>query len=216
MERPYVSVRFGNVLGSRGSVISTFQAQAASGGPLTVTHPEVTRFFMTVREAVQLVIHAAAIATGGEVLVLDMGEPVRITDVARRVADMVDPEIGIRYTGLRSGEKLHEALFGATEHGIIKVHPLISRVDVPPLAPSQALRIDANTSPAEVVDEMRTLCAAPQGRDQALVDLEHVIDLTRVRQWSGPERRDGERRRLLGSKRRLERRPKPQSHSSSA
>src|SRR5262249_32897152 len=84
----YLRVRFGNVLGSRGSVLTTFRAQLEGGGPLTVTHPDVSRFFMTVEEAVQLVIQAGAIGRPGEVLVLDMGEPVRIADVARRLASM--------------------------------------------------------------------------------------------------------------------------------
>ena len=129
----YVSVRFGNVLGSRGSVLVTFGAQADAGGPITVTHPEVTRYFMTVEEAVRLTIYAGAIGRSGEALVLDMGKPVRIADVARRFAEHAVPPLKIVYTGLRPGEKLHEDLFGDDEFDVRPVHPLISHVSVPPL-----------------------------------------------------------------------------------
>ena len=102
----YLSVRFGNVLGSRGSVLTAMSAQVAAGGPITVTDPEVRRYFMTAGEAVQLVLQAAVLGRGGEVLVLDMGEQVLIADVARRLAANAAREIEIVYTGLRPGEKL--------------------------------------------------------------------------------------------------------------
>jgi FlaA1/EpsC-like NDP-sugar epimerase len=130
----YLSVRFGNVLGSRGSVLTTFRQQVEAGGPITVTDPDVTRYFMTVREAVQLVIQAGAIGRSGESLVLDMGEPVRIAEVAERLAATTDPPTPIAYTGLRAGEKMHEDLFGDGEPDVRPVHPLISHVAVPPLA----------------------------------------------------------------------------------
>ena len=129
----YVSVRFGNVLGSRGSVLHAFRAQAEAGGPITVTHPEVTRYFMTVEEAVRLTIYAGAIGASGEVMVLDMGKPVRIADVAARFAGQHTPPIEIVFTGLRPGEKLHEDLVSAHEQGDCRVHPLISHVAVEPL-----------------------------------------------------------------------------------
>jgi dTDP-glucose 4,6-dehydratase len=133
----YLSVRFGNVLGSRGSVVHTFAAQIDAGGPVTVTDPEATRFFMTISEACQLVIQAGAIGRPGEVLVLDMGEPVKIYDVARRMISMSGKAIETVYTGLRPGEKLHVELFGAGESGERPLHPLISHVVVPPLDPHQ-------------------------------------------------------------------------------
>ena len=139
-----LSVRFGNVLGSRGSVLYTFRAQIARGGPLTVTHPDVTRYFMTIPEACELVLQAGAIGHPGDVLVLDMGEPVKIVDVAKRLMAEAGVDVEIRYTGLRPGEKLHEVLFSGTESGAHKVHPLISQVSVPPLDPGelQPARVD--------------------------------------------------------------------------
>lgn len=131
----YLSVRFGNVLGSRGSVLHSFRSQIEQGGPVTVTHPEVTRFFMTIPEACELVLQAGAIGRPGEVLVLDMGRPVRIVDVAERLIEESEQDIEIRFTGLRPGEKLHEVLFSPREAGHPSEHPLISAVPVPPLDP---------------------------------------------------------------------------------
>jgi FlaA1/EpsC-like NDP-sugar epimerase len=129
----FLSVRFGNVLGSRGSVLTAFRAQVGAGGPVTVTDPDVSRFFMTREEAVQLVVQAGAIGRGGDVLVLDMGPPVRIVDVARRLVEQAERPCDIVFTGLRPGEKLHEALFGRDEVARSTEHALISRVLVPPL-----------------------------------------------------------------------------------
>jgi FlaA1/EpsC-like NDP-sugar epimerase len=142
----YLSVRFGNVLGSRGSVLHTFTEQIAAGGPVTVTHPDITRFFMTIPEACELTIQAAAIGDPGEVLVLDMGEPVRILDVAKRLVARAGRDVEIIFTGLRPGEKLHEVLVSNDEVGVIKRHPLISHVPVPPVDPAE-LSLPAGARP---------------------------------------------------------------------
>jgi FlaA1/EpsC-like NDP-sugar epimerase len=154
----YLSVRFGNVLGSRGSVLTTFRAQIEAGGPVTVTHPDASRYFMTIEEAVQLVIQAGAIGEGGEVLVLDMGERVRIADLARRLIEQHEPPVEIVYTGLRSGEKVDEVLIGRTEVSESTSHELISRVAVPPLDLDGLGGIDATMGEAALVLELRNLC----------------------------------------------------------
>ncbi len=133
----YLSVRFGNVIGSRGSMLPTFASLIAAGGPLTVTHPEMTRYFMTIPEACQLVIQAGAIGRPGEVLILDMGEPVKIIDIARRMIEMSGQDIAIVYTGLRHGEKIHEELIGVKESDERPIHPKISHAQVNPIDPSR-------------------------------------------------------------------------------
>ncbi len=153
----FLSVRFGNVLGSRGSVLTAFAAQIAAGGPVTVTHPEVTRYFMTVEEAVQLVIQAAAIGRAGEALVFDMGEAIRIDDVARQLIAQARVHIDVHYTGLREGEKLHEQLFGVGEADERPGHPLISHVPVGALDPSTALALDPWTRQPRIVADLARL-----------------------------------------------------------
>ena len=153
----YLSVRFGNVLGSRGSVLTAFRAQLDRGGPLTVTHPDVTRYFMTIEEAVQLVIQAGAIGGDGHALVLDMGEPVKIYDVARQMANARASDIAIEFTGLRPGEKLHEDLFCSDETPTRSAHELIRYVDVPPLDPDEVRHLDPTGTHAEVMDIFTTL-----------------------------------------------------------
>ena len=131
--RRYLSVRFGNVIGSRGSMLPTFTNLIEQGGPLTVTHPDVTRYFMTIPEACQLVLQAGGIGHSGEVMILDMGEPVRILDVAKRMIALSGKDIDIVFTGLRDGEKLNEDLTADTELTRPSAHPLISRTDIEPL-----------------------------------------------------------------------------------
>jgi FlaA1/EpsC-like NDP-sugar epimerase len=152
-----VSVRFGNVLGSAGSVLRSFEAQARNGGPITVTDPAITRYFMTIPEASKLTIYAGAIGEPGEVLILDMGDPVRILDVAERFANLSDPPVEIVFTGLRKGEKLHEDLVSSDERGVRRVHELIMHVPVEPLAPLPAM----SSGPVPSVDEMRAIARSP-------------------------------------------------------
>ncbi len=148
----YLSVRFGNVLGSRGSVLHTFTQQIDQGGPVTVVHPDITRYFMTIPEACQLVIQAGAIGGRGQVLVLNMGEPVRILDLARRLIRDSGKDVEVRITGLREGEKLHEALFSTAEESAPSAHPLISSVHVAPREPGDAM---AATAPERNVYHFR-------------------------------------------------------------
>jgi FlaA1/EpsC-like NDP-sugar epimerase len=154
----YLSVRFGNVLGSRGSVLTVFTDQVARGADVTVTAPGVERYFMTIPEACQLVLQAASIGGPGEVLVLDMGEPVRIADVARTLINRTPgcPST-IVYTGLRPGEKLTEVLFGEGESALYRPrHPLVSHVSVPGMRSIDVPGID-EVRPAHLVSTLRNL-----------------------------------------------------------
>jgi FlaA1/EpsC-like NDP-sugar epimerase len=130
----YVSVRFGNVLGSRGSVVHAFAAQIEGGGPITVTHPDVERFFMLIPEACQLVLEAGSMGTDGEVMVLEMGEQVKILEMATTLIRLSGrKDIAINYTGLRPGEKISENLFSAREDRQATTNPLVTSVGVPTL-----------------------------------------------------------------------------------
>ena len=151
-------------------MLHTFTAQIAAGGPVTVVHPEVTRYFMTVEEAVQLVIQAGAIGEDGEVMVLDMGEPVKIVDVARQLIELSGKNIEIVYTGLRDGEKLHEELFGGAESDERSRHPLVSHAPVARCRPRRRARLRPRRDPPRHARRpSRTGCTCPT-RSAASVD----------------------------------------------
>jgi FlaA1/EpsC-like NDP-sugar epimerase len=136
-----VAVRFGNVLGSRGSLLHVLREQLAAGQPVTITHPEVSRYFMTIEEAVGLVLEAARMADSSGTFVLDMGEPVRIVDLVERFADLLNiSDFDVRFTGLRPGEKLHEELFCTGECRLPTEHPRISRTAA--TVPANGFRAD--------------------------------------------------------------------------
>ena len=169
----FVAVRFGNVLGSSGSVVPIFRRQIARGGPVTVTHPEMTRFFMTIPEAVQLIVQAGAIGGRGQVYVLDMGEPVRIVDLAEKMIRLSGKEPGtdvaIEFVGPAPGEKLHEELVGNGESASPSVHPKIDLIAREPidadwleaeLALLERLVVEGET--LELVGELRRVVDAPK------------------------------------------------------
>ena len=156
----WLSVRFGNVLATRGSVIHTFIAQIERGGPVTVTDPDVTRYFMTVSEAVQLVLQAAVVGESGKALVLDMGEPVPIVQLARQLIDASRKDVEIAFTGLRPGEKLHEDLFAPGEDSVVTSHSLIRGVPVVPVSSDELPELRSLRSDAQVLDVLTTVCEA--------------------------------------------------------
>lgn len=164
----FITTRFGNVLGSNGSVIPRFRAQIEKGGPITVTHPEITRYFMTIPEAVQLVLEAGTMGNGGEIFVFDMGKPVRIVDLARKMIQLAglkpDKDIEIVYTGLRSGEKLYEELLNDGEMVMPTHHDKIHIARVNPVdhefakqAIYELLALNERKNSAGVVRKMKEI-----------------------------------------------------------
>ena len=196
--RPYVTVRFGNVLGSRGSIVPIFKRQIAQGGPVTITHPDMERYFMTIPEAVHLVLQAAAYGSGGEVFVLRMGDQVKILELAQDLIRLsgLEPgkDIEIAFTGVRPGEKLSEALWDEGLSYQETPHPDIVRLDEDSLMTGDALEA--------TVDEL--LRHAQEGDAQAIIGLlearipganlreaplprDHVGDLVFIYPWPDPE-----------------------------
>jgi dTDP-glucose 4,6-dehydratase len=137
--KPYVSVRFGNVLGSRGSLIPVIAEQISAGGPVTITDKAATRYFMSIPEACQLVLQAAAQGEEGDVMVLDMGQPVSIDGIAKRMIELSGKNVAIEYVGLRPGEKLHEDLLSESETPLPSEHPKILRLKATPSNPTKVL-----------------------------------------------------------------------------
>jgi FlaA1/EpsC-like NDP-sugar epimerase len=178
--RAFVSVRFGNVLGSTGSVVPIFREQLENGRPITVTHPEMTRFFMTIPEAAWLILDAAALGRGADLFVLDMGEPIRILDLARDLVRLAgrDPDSHpIEITGLRPGEKLHEELFYDAE----KVEATTS---------SKVLRTHATPPPDSIRTDVARLLAMASGADE-LTLRRAILDYARGPiETSGPDKSD--------------------------
>jgi FlaA1/EpsC-like NDP-sugar epimerase len=172
----FISVRFGNVLASSGSVIPLFRRQIARGGPVTVTHPEMTRYFMTIPEAVQLIIQAGAIGESGDVYVLDMGTPVRILDLAHNMIRLSgkepDRDIAIEFIGVRAGEKLHEELWGAGEDAVPTAHSKILRCATQPVDPlwleeelAELERLVDAGETVQLVARLGAMVRAPQRAD---------------------------------------------------
>jgi FlaA1/EpsC-like NDP-sugar epimerase len=177
----FVAVRFGNVLGSSGSVIPIFRRQIERGGPVGVTHPEMTRFFMTIPEAVSLIVQAGSIGRNGQVFVLDMGDPVSIVELAKNMIRLSgkepDRDIAIEFTGVRPGEKLHEELWGDGETIRPTPHPKILAVTRPPIDAAwlddelgELERLVADSETLELVSRLAAMMKEPRRAGAAVVE----------------------------------------------
>jgi len=175
----FCGVRFGNVLGSSGSVVPIFRKQIARGGPVTVTHPEMTRFFMTIPEAVQLIVQAGAIGGRGQIYVLDMGTPVKIVDLAETMIQLSGKEPGseipIEFVGARPGEKLHEELWSEGETVIPSAHEAINLVTRPPIDRhwleeelDELARLVEAGETLELIGRLNRIVASPKREDAPL------------------------------------------------
>jgi FlaA1/EpsC-like NDP-sugar epimerase len=177
----FVAVRFGNVLGSSGSVIPIFRRQIERGGPVGVTHPEMTRFFMTIPEAVSLIVQAGSIGRSGQVFVLDMGEPISILELARNMIRLSgkEPErdVAIEFVGVRPGEKLHEELWGDGETVGPTPHPKILAVTRPPIDAewldeelAELERLVTESETLELVSRLATMMKDPRRTGAPVVE----------------------------------------------
>ena len=195
--RKFAAVRFGNVLGSRGSVVPTFLRQIAAGGPVTVTHPEMRRYFMTIPEAVQLVLQAGALAQGSEVFVLDMGEQVKIVDLAADLIRLSGFEVGtdieIKFTGTRPGEKLYEELFFSAKNACPTAHPKILRANNADLPIAIGEKVTALIRAAErnlPPDDLRQMISAIVPEYQPKLEstpVANLVDVTRNLNRKAPQ-----------------------------
>jgi FlaA1/EpsC-like NDP-sugar epimerase len=180
----FITTRFGNVLGSNGSVIPLFRAQIEKGGPVTVTHSEITRYFMTIPEACALVLEAGTMGKGGEIFIFDMGKSVRIVDLAKRMISLsgltLGKDINIRFTGLRPGEKLYEELLNSKENTIPTHHPriLIAKVreydsKAVDLQIDDLIRIARSGIDTEVVQKMKSIVPEFKSQNSIFEELDH-------------------------------------------
>ena len=180
----FVTTRFGNVLGSNGSVVPRFKKQIENGGPITITHPEITRYFMTIPEACQLVLEAGSMGEGGEIFLFDMGESVKIQDLAKNMVKLygltLGKDIQIKYTGLRPGEKLHEELLTKKENTLATYHPkiMIARVeeknydDVKEQV-DRLLQINRNLNHYEIVEQMKFMVPEFKSQNSVFKELDY-------------------------------------------
>ncbi len=184
----FITTRFGNVLGSNGSVIPRFRAQIDKGGPVTVTHPDITRYFMTIPEAVQLVLEAGAMGNGGEIFIFDMGKPVKIVDLAYKMIKLAglipDQDIKVVFTGLRPGEKLYEELLQQEEHDIPTHHEKIriSKVRTYPYAEvvqniTELIALNQENNELEVVRKMKAIVPEYKSKNSRYEDIDVMLKL---------------------------------------